>query len=85
MYLMQGQLECDSDTVFELAAYVLQAVHGDFVEYVFILFLHHSTLLPHLGSAVACWCMSHFDDINSNYHKNYNIFKMIRCSSAESQ
>jgi len=36
MYLMQGQLECDSDTVFELAAYVLQAVHGDFVEYVFL-------------------------------------------------
>jgi len=31
----QGQLECDSDTVFELAAYVLQAVHGDYVEYVF--------------------------------------------------
>jgi len=33
-HLMQGQLECDSDTVFELAAYVLQEVHGDYVEYV---------------------------------------------------
>lgn len=26
----QGQIECDSETVFELAALVLQVTHGDF-------------------------------------------------------
>jgi len=36
---LQGQLECDSETVFELAALVMQAVRGDYVEYVFLLSL----------------------------------------------
>ena len=30
----QGQIECDSETVFELAAHVLQASLGDYTEWV---------------------------------------------------
>jgi len=30
--VLQGQIECDSETVFELAAYVVQASHGDYIE-----------------------------------------------------
>lgn len=37
----QGHLDCDSDTVFELAAHCLQAAHGDFYEWVFVV---HSSL-----------------------------------------
>ena len=33
MYLFwQGQIECDSETVFELAGHVLQATYGDYVK-----------------------------------------------------
>lgn len=32
LFILQGNLECDSDTVFQLAAFVMQAVHGDFSE-----------------------------------------------------
>jgi len=29
-FILQGRLECNCDSVFQLAAYVLQATHGDF-------------------------------------------------------
>jgi len=50
--VIQGQLECDSDTVFDLAAYVLQAVHGDYVEYVIFVSISHLTL----PSSLITWC-----------------------------
>ena len=34
---MQGTIQCDSETVFELAALALHATNGDFTRYVVII------------------------------------------------